>query len=41
MHVVFEIDRKLRGDTYKTLSLPHQKIDLASLSLHLKQLLDL
>ena len=40
-HVVFEIDRKLRGDTYRTLSLPHQKIDLASLSLHLKQLLGL
>ena len=40
-HVVLEIDRKLRGDHYKTLSLPHTAIDVASLTTHLKQLLNL
>ena len=40
-HVLFEVDRKMRGDHYQTLSLPHTAIDIASLTAHLKQLLGL
>lgn len=40
-HVLFEVDRKMCGDHYRTLSLPHTPIDIASLSAHLKQLLQL
>lgn len=40
-HVVFEVDRKMRGDFYKTLSLPHTPIDIASLTTHVQQLLNL
>ena len=40
-HVLFEVDRKMRGDHYQTLSLPHSAIDIAGLTTHLKQLLNL
>ena len=40
-YVLFEVDRKMRGDHYQTLSLPHSPIDIESLTAHLKQLLGL
>ena len=40
-HVLFEIDRKLRGDHYQSLSLPHSGIQVASLAQHIQQLLGL